>query len=104
MPIKTEHGWLLFYHGYANRPDRLPYQSVALLDLDDPRKVIHRPAGYIFQPEETWEIKGDVGNVVFSCSNNVVGDEVWVYYAGADRLVGLATAPFADVLDYARHG
>ncbi len=102
LPIRTEHGWLLFYHGYG--PDYVYRTSVALLDLDDPRKVIHRPIGYIFQPEETWEIKGDVGNVVFSCSNNVVGDEVWVYYAGADRLVGLATARFADVLDYARHG
>ena len=62
------------------------------------------PAQLHIEPEETWEIKGDVGNVVFSCSNSLVGDEVWVYYAGADRLVGLATAPFADVLDYARHG
>lgn len=102
LPIKTEHGWLLFYHGYG--PDYVYRTSVALLDLDDPRKVIHRPAGYIFQPEEIWEIKGDVPNVVFSCSNILVGDEVWVYYAGADRLVGLATARFADALDYARTG
>jgi len=102
LPIKTEHGWLLFYHGYG--PDVVYRTSVALLDLNDPRKVIHRPAGYIFEPEETWEFKGDVHNVVFSCSNNVVGDEVWVYYAGADRLIGLATARFADVLDFARTG
>ena len=102
LPIKTEYGWLLFYHGYG--PDYVYRTSVAMLDLDDPRKVIYRPAGYIFQPEETWEFKGDVSNVVFSCSNNLVGDEVWMYYAGADRLVGLATARFADVLEYARQG
>jgi predicted GH43/DUF377 family glycosyl hydrolase len=102
VPIKTEHGWLLFYHGYAE--SHIYRQSVALLDLNDPSKVLHRPKSYIIEPEETWEIKGDVGNVIFSCSNNVVGDELWFYYAGADRVVGLATAPFAEVVEFARNG
>lgn len=102
VPIKTEHGWLLFYHGYeANHIYR---SSVALLDLDDPTKVINRPKSFIIEPKETWEIKGDVPNVIFSCTNLVVGDEIYFYYAGADRLIGLATAPFADVLDFARLG
>lgn len=102
VPIKTEHGWLLFYHGYGE--DRIYRQSVALLALDDPAQVIHRPAGYIMEPLETWELKGDVPNVVFSCSNNVVGDELYFYYAGSDRLIGLATAPFVDVVTFARSG
>lgn len=102
VPMKTEHGWLLFYHGYAE--SHIYRQSVALLDLKDPSKVLHRPANYFFEPEETWEIRGDVPNVIFSCSNNHVGDELWFYYAGADRVIGLATAPFADVVDFARHG
>jgi predicted GH43/DUF377 family glycosyl hydrolase len=102
LPIKTEHGWLLFYHGYSK--EVIYRHSVALLDLNDPTKVIHRPLGQIFEPQETWEIKGDVNNALFSCSNNVIGDEVWFYYAGGDRLIGLATAKLADVIAYARHG
>jgi beta-1,2-mannobiose phosphorylase / 1,2-beta-oligomannan phosphorylase len=102
VPIKTEHGWLLFYHGYGD--EHIYRQSIALLDLEDPTKVINRPAPFIMEPEESWEIKGDVPNVIFSCSNNVVGDEIYFYYAGADRLIGLATAPLADVLDFARNG
>jgi predicted GH43/DUF377 family glycosyl hydrolase len=102
LPIKTEHGWVLFYHGYG--PDHVYTHSVALLDLDDPTKVIHRPKTSIIEPVETWEIKGDVPNVVFSCSNNVVGDELRFYYAGADRVIGLATAPWADVVEFARFG
>lgn len=102
VPIKTEHGWLLFYHGYED--SHIYRHSVALLDLDNPRKVIHRPATFIMEPEETWELKGDVPNVVFSCTNLVVGDEVYFYYAGADRLIGLATAPLADVIAFARSG
>jgi beta-1,2-mannobiose phosphorylase / 1,2-beta-oligomannan phosphorylase len=77
---------------------------VALLDLENPARVIHRPRGYIIEPEETWELKGDVPNVIFSCSNNVVGDELYFYYAGADRVVGLATAPWSDVVTFARDG
>ena len=104
LPIKTEFGWLLFYHGYSSTSDLTYRHSVALLDLEDPCKVIHRPIGNIMEPLETWELKGDVNRVIFSCSNNVVGDEVWFYYAGGDRLIGLATAKLADVIDYARHG
>lgn len=103
LPVRTEHGWLLFYHGYGEAPF-IYRHSVALLDLDDPTKVINRPKDFIFEPRETWEIRGDVPNALFSCSNNIVGDEVYFYYAGADRLIGLATAPLADVIDFARSG
>lgn len=102
LPIKTEHGWLLFYHGYGQK--HIYRHSIVLLDLNDPTKVIHRPTTYIIEPMETWEIRGDVANVVFSCSNNVVGDQLYFYYGGADRMIGLATAPFADVVEFARRG
>lgn len=102
LPVKTEHGWLLFYHGYG--PEHIYRHSIALLDLHDPTRVLHRPASFIFQPEETWEIRGDVPNVTFSCSNNVVGDELRFYYTGADRVTGMATAPMADVIAFARSG
>jgi beta-1,2-mannobiose phosphorylase / 1,2-beta-oligomannan phosphorylase len=102
VPIKTEYGWLLFYHGYGSP---IVYRhSIVLLDLNDPTKVIHRPASYIMEPVETWELKGDVPNVVFSSTNIVVGDDVYFYYAGADRLIGLATMPLKDAIEYARHG
>lgn len=102
LPIKTEYGWLLFYHGYDDQ--RIYRHSAALLDLEDPTKVIHRPKAHIFEPQETWEIKGDVPNALFCCSNNVVADEVYCYYAGGDRLIGLATAKLADAIDFARNG
>ena len=102
VPVKTEQGWLLFYHGYG---DPIVYRhSIALLDLHDPTKVLHRPTSMIMQPTETWEIKGDVPNALFSCANIVVGDQIYCYYAGADRLIGLATILVADAIEYARHG
>ncbi len=102
LPIKTDHGWLLFYHGYGSP---IVYRhSIALLDLDDPTRVIHRPRSFTMEPQEAWEFKGDVPNALFSCANIPVGDEVWVYYAGGDRLIGLATVPVADAIEFARKG
>ncbi|MEP7357903.1 MAG: glycosidase, partial [Anaerolineales bacterium] len=57
----------------------------------------------IFEPEEIWELKGDVPNVVFSCANPVVNGEVYVYYGAADHVVALATCRLDDLLRYAQN-
>ncbi|MDY6867279.1 MAG: glycosidase, partial [Chloroflexota bacterium] len=72
VPIETEHGWLVIYHAYNE--DHVYRLGVCLLDLEDPSIVIHRPKDFIFEPKESWEIRGDVPNVVFSCANVLVGD------------------------------
>ena len=78
--------------------------DVCLLDLHDPSRVVHRALDAIFEPEETWELKGDVPNVVFSAANPVVGGTVYIYYGGADRVIGLATAALQDLLAFVRAG
>lgn len=102
VPIETEHGWLMLYHAYND--DHIYRLGVCLLDLDDPSRVIHRPNDFIFEPQELWEMRGDVPNVVFSCANPVVDGTVYVYYGGADHVIGLATCALNDLLDFARHG
>ncbi len=102
VPIETAHGWLMLYHAYtAEHVYRL---GVCLLDLDDPARVIHRPKEFIFEPDELWELRGDVPNVVFSCANPVVNNIVYVYYGGADHVIGLATCTLGELLDFARNG
>jgi predicted GH43/DUF377 family glycosyl hydrolase len=102
VPIETPHGWLVLNHAYdENHVYRL---GVILLDLEDPTKVIHRPTEPIFWPEELWELRGDVPNVVFSCANPVVDGSVYVFYGGADHVVGLATCRLDELVEYARHG
>ena len=98
VPIETEYGWLLFYHGTDEQNSyRL---GVCLLDLDDPGWVIQRPKMPIFWPEELWEIKGDVPNVVFSNANPVVKGTVYVYYGGGDHVIGLATCPLKELIRF----
>jgi predicted GH43/DUF377 family glycosyl hydrolase len=102
VPIETEHGWLLINHGYNE--DHVYKFGVCLVDLEDPTRVIHRPKSAIFWPEELWELRGDVPNVVFSNANPVVGGKVYVYYGGGDHAIGLATCELAELVYWARFG
>lgn len=101
VPIETKHGWLLLNHGYDD--DHVYQMGVILLDLDDPTRVIRRPTSSIFWPQELWELRGDVPNVVFSCANPVVDGIVHVFYGAADHVIGLATAPLSDLVAFALH-
>ncbi|MBC8446549.1 MAG: glycosidase [Chloroflexi bacterium] len=96
VPIETEQGWLIIYHAYDdNHVYRL---GVALLDLDDPTQVIQRLKDPLLWPEELWELRGDVPNVVFSCANLVVDGTVYVYYGGGDHVIGLATCRLEELV------
>jgi predicted GH43/DUF377 family glycosyl hydrolase len=102
VPVETEHGWLLINHAYdENHTYRM---GVVLLDLDDPTRVVRRPKDPIFWPEEIWELRGDVPQVVFSCANPVVAGTVHVFYGGADHVIGLATCALSDLIEFALHG
>jgi len=96
-PIKTEKGWLFVYHGVD---DKSVYRlGIALLDLNDPTIVLKRQAEPILEPEESWELQGDVPNVVFSCGALLFDRDLWVYFAGADKVVALAKANVGDFLN-----
>jgi predicted GH43/DUF377 family glycosyl hydrolase len=98
VPIATEAGWLMLYHGYDQ--GHVYRFGACLLDHDDPGRVLRRPAGFIFEPELLWELRGDVPNVVFSCANPVVEGQVYVYYGGGDHAIGLATAGLDELVEY----
>ncbi len=87
-PIKTKEGWLLIYHG-VNGNGRYSL-GVALLDMQDPTKILFRQTEPILEPELEWEINGYVPNVVFSCGQAVVDRKIYVYYGGADTAIGVA--------------
>lgn len=101
-PLKTDDGWLVIYHGVDR--DKIYRLGVALLDLDDPSIVLHRPDDWILQPEEPWELRGDVPNVVFTCGTAEIGDRFLIYYGGADKVIAVATADRADLLGFAQRG
>jgi len=87
---KTDQGWLLIYHGVDE--SHVYRLGVALLDLNDPAVVLKQQEAPILEPEEEWELYGDVPNVVFSCGQVLTDDALYVYYGGADTVIGVATA------------
>jgi len=94
-PIRTADGWLLIYHGVSK--DHRYSLGIALLDLDDPTKVIARQAEPLLEPELDWEINGYVPNVVFSCGQVVIDGELFVYYGGADTAIGVAKTQMSEI-------
>jgi len=99
-PIETPEGWLILYHGVKQMPGGPTYRmGVALLDLEDPRRLISRLPHWILAPHEWYEVTGDVPNVVFACGAVERGDEIHLYYGAADTYICLAHARTADLLD-----
>jgi predicted GH43/DUF377 family glycosyl hydrolase len=96
-PIKTKYGWLLLYHGISKTQHTYRVGAV-LLDLNDPAIVLFRTADPIFEPEEKYEKEGLVNNVVFPCGMVLKGDLLYVYYGGADSVVGVATMKLSIIL------
>ncbi|BCW97924.1 MAG: glycosidase [Armatimonadota bacterium] len=97
-PFKTELGWVEIYHGVDD--DRRYMAGIALLDLEDPSRVIGRSAEPLLVPSEWYECEGLVPNVCFP-SGVIERDGVfYVYYGAADRYVALATVSRKDLLDY----
>lgn len=101
QPLLTDRGWLLMYHGVRMTAAGCLYRSgLALLDRDDPRKVLRRSREWVLAPATPYERSGDVSDVVFSCGWTLVGDELRVYYGAADTTMCVATGRLTQVLDW----
>lgn len=102
-PLETPDGWLTMYHGVKHTPAGSIYRlGLALLDLEDPRKVLRRADEWVFGPEAQYEMFGDVGNVVFPCGWFADDGTVYMYYGAADTAVALATANLSELLDFVK--
>lgn len=109
-PLRVREGWLLLYHGVATHfgASGIYQAGVALLDGEDPTRVIARCTGNILEPREPWEQVGQVPNVVFPSGwtadrqtpEGVAPPEarVTVYYGAADTCVGTASATVAELV------
>ena len=89
-PIKTKYGWLLLYHGVSKSHSTYRVGAL-LLDSKDPAIVLARSTDPIFEPKEDYEKFGIVNNVVFPCGMVLKDKLLYIYYGGADTVVGVAT-------------
>ena len=101
-PLKTDHGWLVIYHGVKETVAGGIYRiGLALVDLHEPTRVLGRGRDWVLAPLAPYERQGDVPNTVFPCGlihDNESG-EVRLYYGAADTSICLATARLDDLLE-----
>jgi len=102
IPIKTPQGWLEIYHATAPTcSSENYYLGVALLDLQDPAKVIAAPKEFILAAEKDYECQGQSPNVVFTSGAVEMPDGTLnVYYAGADTRMCLAQTTVPQLVDW----
>jgi beta-1,2-mannobiose phosphorylase / 1,2-beta-oligomannan phosphorylase len=101
-PIRTRRGWLVIYHGVSN--SKIYRAGAAVLDLNEPNRILGRCKQPILEPEREYETSGDVNNVVFPCGACVIDGKLFIYYGGADRVCCLATANLDSLVKYVLEG
>jgi beta-1,2-mannobiose phosphorylase / 1,2-beta-oligomannan phosphorylase len=85
-PLETEKGWLLVYSYIKNyfTPNEVVFQiKTILLDKKNPRKVIGK-SETLMRPEESYEIYGQVPNIVFPSGAYIEDDDLHIYYGATD--------------------
>ncbi|MFW6154594.1 MAG: glycoside hydrolase family 130 protein [Planctomycetota bacterium] len=100
-PIATDRGWLVLYYGQkSTSAGPLVRLGAALLDRDDPARVLARSNIPILSPRERYERIGDVPNVVFSCGALLADGVVTVYYGASDSVICRGSAPLAEIIGH----
>ncbi len=94
-PIETEAGWLVLTHGVG--PMRQYSIGAALLDRDDPSRVIGRLPEPLLAPVED-ERFGYVPNVVYSCGGMIHNDKLVIPYGISDRSTTFALVSLPELL------
>ena len=101
-PMETTYGWLEIYHGVKRSASGMIYRlGAAILDLDNPAKVLCRSAIPILAPREYYERVGDVPNVVFSAGAIMDDDEhIRLYYGAADTCICIGTMRLEELMQF----
>ena len=95
-PIETEAGWLLLTHAVG--PMRTYCISAALLDLEDPARVIGTLDRPLLAPRLD-ERDGYVPNVVYTCGAMRHGNHLVIPFGIADESIGIAIADIEKLLE-----
>jgi len=98
-PIELDEGWLLLTHGVG--PVRKYSIGAALLDKNDPSKVLARSREPLLRPEPS-EREGYVPNVVYTCGAMRHNDQIILPYAVSDTFSNFATIKISALMQTMR--
>jgi beta-1,2-mannobiose phosphorylase / 1,2-beta-oligomannan phosphorylase len=98
-PLKTNYGWLVFYHAMDCRDPNRYKIGAMLLDLQNPEKILARCSQPILEPDEKYENEGFKAGVVYVCGAVIKDKTLFVYYGGADTFVAVASSPLKEFVE-----
>jgi beta-1,4-mannooligosaccharide/beta-1,4-mannosyl-N-acetylglucosamine phosphorylase len=112
-PIRCDAGWLHIYHGVATHfgSSNIYQVGVSLQDIERPWITLSRGKYNILEPRQSYELMGQVPNVVFPTAAIPISKDgkitaatpLYVYYGAADTCVGLAITSVKELLAAARN-
>ncbi|MCL2356745.1 MAG: glycosylase, partial [Defluviitaleaceae bacterium] len=100
-----DEGWLMIYHGVILTCNGYVYSfGSALLDLENPSKVLYRGGNYLLTPEVPYETVGFVPNVCFPCATlcDAQTGRLAIYYGTADTSTGIAFGTVDDIIKFTK--
>jgi predicted GH43/DUF377 family glycosyl hydrolase len=100
-PFEVNEGWLMLYHGV--NMDNVYHLGVVLLDKTNPEIVLYRSKDPVLAPQADYERFGKVPNVVFSCGQVILDNQLLIYYGGADSVLCVATYELGELLPKKQH-
>jgi predicted GH43/DUF377 family glycosyl hydrolase len=101
-PIKTNQGWLLIFHGLSK--EDLKYRiGTMLLDLNRPEHILSILPYPILEPDAVYENQGLRLGTVFVCGAVELGNNIYLYYGGADQNVCVASISRDTLLHELEH-
>lgn len=98
-PIKTEEGWLLFYHAMDKKDPGKYKVGAMVLDINNPSKILYRSKRPVLEPDQDYENSGFKPGVVYATGAVVKGDNLYLYYGAADNYVCAARVNLKEFLD-----
>jgi len=94
-PIEIAEGWLVLTHGVGAM--RRYAIGAALLDRDQPTRVLGRTATPLISPSDE-NREGYVPNVVYSCGSMVLGRRLFIPYGVADSSIAFCSVSIDELL------
>lgn len=89
VPIETNEGWLLIYHGVDFENNQRIYSAGAmLLEKNNPLKIIGKTKLPLFSSQESWG-KESMGNVIVVFPTGTIIDKgiLKIYYGAGDKRI-----------------
>lgn len=100
-PMLIDEGWLFVYYGIKDTSAGPLFRlGAALLDADNPARIVGRTNVPILTPRMPYERVGDIPNLVFSCGAIIEPDrEIKLYYGAADSCICLGTTAVSNIVE-----